>query len=80
MKQNELTWENYDGFTSAYHDESDAEINIEPVLNIRLDRDGTKRSWRVSDDTNATIAVGYADNLRAAKREAVAALAAHLAT
>lgn len=77
MRINELDWETNEGQTFGYHD-SGAEITIERELTRALNVDGTNRNWRVSDADNAAIATGYSPDLRAAKREAVAALAAHL--
>lgn len=72
----EINWETYEGETHGY-DEAGNEvlwISARTRHNKWGDSDSNVRTWTVSDENNDIIAKGTADGLRAAKRDALAAL------
>lgn len=78
-----LTWETSDGETFGYFDLG-ADGDIEIAITGRIPRSmwtvGTnERTWTVSDENNNQIAIGYAEGLRNAKRDALKALSDYLA-
>ena len=63
-------WENHEGHTYGYDDAGNCLVTINP-----LDDRTRTREWFVTDEANNDVAAGEANDLRAAKKDAKAALA-----